>query len=119
MFLSHETGVSFWRKIFLLNGPVKDGGGIYLYDCHDVTIARCIFLLNFAKWGSGVYLEKCSRVRLRNNLFIGNCAIRDGGAVSVSHSDSIAFERNMAVLNLAFRSSPAYDIFHSTRVRKP
>lgn len=42
LFLSHETGVSFRRKIFFLNGPVKDGGGIYLYDCHDVTIARIV-----------------------------------------------------------------------------
>jgi parallel beta-helix repeat protein len=113
-FYSRETGISVPREIFWLNGPVKDGGGLYLYDCHNVIIANCIFIMNFAKWGGGVYLEKCSGVTLQDNLFIGNFALRDGGAVSISHSTDILLKRNACIFNLALRSFPSYDIHHSS-----
>lgn len=111
-------GISIARKIFCFNGPVKDGGGLYLYDCRDIIIANCVFIMNLAKWGGGVYLEKCKGVTLRGNVFVGNFALRDGGAVSISYSDDILLERNICILNLAFRSFLSYDIYHSSHVRR-
>lgn len=115
-YVEHAVGARVHRRVFMLNGPVKDGGALYLYNCRNVEVMNCLFLLNCAKWGGGVYLEKCSNVTIYNNIFAGNFAYRDGGAISASYSREIHIYRNVTLLNIAFRSHPSYDIFHCTEV---
>jgi hypothetical protein len=113
-FVSSRTNLEVVKRLFIMNGPVKDGGGLYLHDCHNVLIINCMFLFNTAKWGGGLYLERCTNINVQNCAFIGNFALRDGGAVSVSHSQDIIFENNLLLLNAARRHSANYDTFHST-----
>jgi Right handed beta helix region len=117
-FYSHRSGIEFQKRIFWLNGPVKDGGGLYLYHCTEIVIANCIFIMNLSKWGGGVYLEKCRNAALRDNIFVANFAGRDGGAVSISYSENVLLERNSCILNLALRSSSSYDIHRSSKVTR-
>ncbi len=101
---------------FFLNGPVKDGGGMYLYDCHRVEITDCVFVLNLAKWGGAIYLERCSDVLIQGNIFVANLARRDGGAVSVSFSRRVTLSRNRTAFNAALRRDHRYDLHKCSNV---
>lgn len=104
------------NRVFFLNGMVKDGGAIYLHNCRNTTIKKCLFILNFAKWGGGIYLEKCSNISVVDNLFLLNFAVRDGGAISVSHSEKITLINNRFWSNLSFGSNPKIDLFKSADI---
>ncbi len=101
------------HRLYWQNGFVKDGGGVYLYDCHDVQILDNLFLANVAKWGGGLYLERCTNVVISHNWFVLNGAIRDGGAMSISESRDIVVGLNHFLLNWALRTGPECDIHRS------
>ena len=67
LFLLNRQDKTIANYIFILNGIVKDGGGIYLNNCKHITITNCLFVLNYAKWGGGIYVEKSSEISLSEN----------------------------------------------------
>ncbi|MBW4720531.1 right-handed parallel beta-helix repeat-containing protein [Saccharothrix obliqua] len=111
-------GLRVTGRVFALNGPVKDGGGLYLHRCRRVVVSGCVFVGNFAKWGGGLYLERCEDVVVEHNTFALNAARRDGGAISVSHSARVVLRHNRVLLNVALRSAPAVDVHLSIDVRQ-
>ena len=74
--------------------------------------------MNYAKWGGGLYLERCMGAEIYENLFLLNCARRDGGAISLSGCERITLRGNRFVLNAAGRSSGKIDILNCTEIRQ-
>lgn len=116
LFFLHKSHEEIRGKIFVGNGYVKDGGGIYLNDCRNICIRDCIFLFNTAKWGGGIYVEKCRNIEICNNIFLFNFALRDGGAVSISHSHDILLRSNYFLANISLRKNRNIDILRSTGI---
>lgn len=118
LFLLDQSNMEICGKIFICNGYVKDGGAIYLNNCHDILIHDCIFLFNVAKWGGGIYMEKSRNIEIRRNTFLFNFALRDGGAISISHSDNVLLYENYYLGNISLRRNKNVDILHSTEVKQ-
>jgi hypothetical protein len=118
LFLLQRSNMEISGKIFIYNGYVKDGGAIYLNNCHDIRIHDCLFLCNIAKWGGGIYVEKSRNIEMRCNVFLFNFALRDGGAISISHSDKISLDENYFLGNISLRRNRNVDIFHCTNVKE-
>lgn len=113
-FFTGQSGIWIRREIFAFNRVSKDGGAVFFYNCQDILVEDCIFICNSAKWGGAMYFEKCRDIVLRNNKFILNLAIRDGGAVSFSHSSNIrVLDGNIYLGNKAFRSSSDIEFHYS------
>lgn len=104
-FFRDLSDITISREVFLLNMVTKDGGGLYFYNCHRVSVRNCVFIMNFAKWGGAIYMEECSDIYIADNCFLLNIAYRDGGAVSLSHCSKInAVRNNRFYVNIGMRS---------------
>ena len=115
IFITNKREFKIYNFLFFFNGYVKDGGGLYLYNCEDIIMENNVFVLNFAKWGGGIYVERSSKILIKNNVFILNFALRDGGAISISNSTDIVLQNNKYYLNIALRRNRDCDI-HKSKV---
>jgi hypothetical protein len=63
-------------------------------------------------------MEKSRNIEIRRNTFLFNFALRDGGAISISHSDNVLLYENYYLGNISLRRNKNVDILHSTEVKQ-